>query len=322
MRVVQVTRFGGPEALVMSEAPDPVAGPGHVVIDVSIAEVLFLDTQLRSGWGREYFTMEPPYVPGTGVAGAVTSIGEGVDPDWVGRRVVARTGDTGGYAQQVAVPAEEVFEAPNGLDLREAVAALHDGPTALSRTEKASIQPGEWVLVGAAGGSLGVWLVPLAAAAGARVIAAARGERKLDLARELGADIAVDYSTADWAEQVREATGGAGIDVVFDGAGGQIGRAAFEITAHGGRFFAYGAASGDFAKIHPHEVEQQQVTMVGIEDRLTPEDLKRLTQRALSEMAAGRIRPVIGQTFPLERAADAHAAIETRSVIGKTLLLI
>ncbi len=92
MRVVQVTRFGGPEALVMSEAPDPVAGPGHVVIDVSIAEVLFLDTQLRSGWGREYFTMEPPYVPGTGVAGAVTSIGEGVDPDWVGRRVVASAG--------------------------------------------------------------------------------------------------------------------------------------------------------------------------------------------------------------------------------------
>lgn len=326
MRVVQVMQFGGPEVLVLREEPDPVAVAGQVVVDVSCAEVLFLDTQLRSGWGQEYFAMEPPYVPGAGVAGVVSSVGEGMEVGWIGRRVIAGTGASGeyaggGYAERTAAPVGEVFGVPEGLDLAEALAALHDGRMALSQAEKAAIAPGQWVLVGAAGGSLGVWLVPLARAAGARVIAAARGERKLEHARELGADVVVDYSEVGWAERVREATGGAGIDVVFDGAGGQVGRAAFEITAPGGRFFSYGAASGGFAEIDAHEAEQRQVTVVGIVDRTAPQEWTRLTERALSELAAGRIRPVIGQTFPLERAADAHAAIEARDVIGKTLLL-
>lgn len=91
MRVVQVTRFGDPEVLVLSEAPDPVAGPGQVVIDVSVADVLFIDTQIRSGWGAEYFAVKSPYVPGAGVAGEVISVGEGVDSSWVGRRVVTDT---------------------------------------------------------------------------------------------------------------------------------------------------------------------------------------------------------------------------------------
>src|SRR6266545_4147852 len=265
MRVVQVTRFGGPEVLVISEAPAPVAGPGQAVVGVSVADVLFVDTQIRSGRGSEYFGVKPPYVPGVGVAGQVISVGEGVDPGWVGRRVVATA--TGAYAEQTVVPAEGLIPVPDGLGLREAAALLHDGRTALGLAEGARIQPGEWVLVLAVGGGLGILLVQLAHAAGARVIGAARGKRKLDLARELGAAAVVDYSEPDWAERVREATGGVGPDVVFDGAGG-----------------------------------------------------KRLSGQVLSEAAAGRIRPVIGQTFPLERAADAHAAIEARGVIGKTLL--
>lgn len=324
MRVIHATRFGGPEVLVAGDAPEPSAGPGRVVVEVAAAEVLFLDTQLRAGWGGEYFTLKPPYVPGTGVAGAVISVGDGVDPAWIGRQVIARTlsGTTGGYAQLAEAAAEEVFEVPDGMDLREALAALHDGLMALSCTAKAHIQPGERVLVGAAGGSLGIWLVPLAHAAGAHVIAAARGPQKLDLARQLGADTLIDYSQPDWSDQVRAATDGAGVDVVFDGAGGQLGRSAFEITVRGGRFLAYGAASGEFAPIKPHEAEQQQIIVVGIlDDPLTPEDQQRLTRQALAEIAAGNIHPVIGQTFPLDRAADAHAAIEARTVVGKTLLL-
>ena len=178
------------------------------------------------------------------------------------------------------------------------------------------------MLVLAVGGGLGILLVQLAHAAGARVIGAARGKRKLDLARELGAAAVVDYSEPDWAERVREATGGVGPDVVFDGAGGQIGRAAFEITARGGRFSAHGAPSGRFAEIDPQEAERRGVTVRGIQHvQFSPADGKRLSGQVLSEAAAGRIRPVIGQTFPLERAADAHAAIEARGVIGKTLLL-
>ena len=133
----------------------------------------------------------------------------------------------------------------------------------------------------------------------------------------------MDYSQQGWPEQVREATGGPGPDVVFDGVGGQIGLAAFEITARGGRFSAHGAPSGGFAEIDPREAERRGVTVRGIQHvQFSPADGKRLIERVLSEAAAGRIRPVIGQTFSLERAADAHAAIEARGVIGKTLLLI
>jgi len=316
-------QFGSPEVLVTSEAPDPVAGPGQVVIGVSVAPVLMLDAQIRGGWGDEWFGVKPPYVPGAGVAGEVISAGENVDSGWIGRRVVADTGEGGGYAEQTVAPAEGLIPVPDRLGLPEAAALLHDGRTALGLAEAAQAQPGEWVLVTAAGGGLGVLLVQLAHAAGARVIGAARGKEKLDLAREFGTDAVVDYSEPGWPERVLEATGGAGADVVFDGVGGRIGGAAFEVTARGGRFSAHGAPSGGFAEIDPQEAQRRGVTVRGIEQvQFAPADAKRLAERALSEAAAGRIRPVIGQTFPLERAADAHAAIEARGVIGKTLLLI
>lgn len=323
MRVVQATRFGGPEVLVMSEAPSPVAGPGQVVVGVSVTDILFVETQIRSGWGGEFFQVKPPYVPGFGVGGQVLSVGQGVDPAWVGQRVVAHTERSGGYAEQAVVSAEALIPVPDGLGLREATALMHDGPTALALADAARIQPGQWVLVVAAAGGLGILLVQLAHAAGAQVIGAARGKPKLEQVRELGADVAVDYSEPDWAERVRQATGGRGADVVFDGAGGQLGRAAFEVTARGGLFSAHGAPSGGFTAIDPREAERHGVTLRGIQHvQLARADLKQLVARALSEAVAGRIRPIIGQTFPLERAADAHAAIEARGVIGKTLLLI
>ena len=328
MRVVQATRFGGPEVLAVDEAPDPVAGAGEVVVGVSAAEILFLDTQLRGGWGREYFALEPPYVPGTGVAGKVISVGEGVDPGWIGRQVVAGTAKSGeyiggGYAERSATPLDEVFEVPDGVGSRHALAALHDGPTALQLFEEARIGPEDRVLVAAAAGGAGSLLVQLAHAAGAQVVGAARGEAKLEQVRTLGADVVVDYSRADWAGRVREATAGEGVDVVFDGAGGRTGGAAFGVTARGGRFFAFGSASGDFAGIDPQEAQRRGIIVTGLFD-LPPLDAaekKRLVGRALSEVAAGRVRPIIGQTFPLEQAAKAHAAIEAREATGKTLLI-
>lgn len=317
--MIQVTRFGGPEVLVIREAPDPVAGPGQVVVEVSTADTLFLETQIRNG-AAEWFPVEPPYVPGGGVGGEVASVGEGVDPSWVGRRVVARI-DGGGYAERAAVSAENLITVPDGLGLTEATALLHDGPTALGLFENAGIQPKDRVLVTAAGGGMGILLVQLAKAAGAQVVGAARGERKLNLIREKGADAVFDYSEANWPQRVREATDGAGPNVVFDGAGGGIGQAAFEIAAPGGRFSAHGAPGGAFTGIDPQEAERRGVSVRGIEQvQFQPADAKRLTEQALSEAAEGRIRPVVGQTFPLEKAADAHAAIEARDVMGKTLL--
>jgi len=325
MQVVQATRFGGPEVLETSESPEPAAGSGQIVVDVELAEVLFLDTQLRAGWGADFFPMQLPFVPGVGVAGVVASAGAGVDPSWIGRRVIAGMSGRGaypggGYAERAAVPVDATFEVPDGVDLKDAIAALHDGLMGISRIERARIEPGERVLITAAAGSIGAWLVPLAHAAGAHVIAAARGETKLRLAHERGADAAVDYSEPGWTDGVHAA--GGNVDVVFDGAGDQIGRAAFEITARGGRFFSYGAAGGDFPQIGEQEPEQREITLIGIDDEITPAEQRRFIELALAEIATGRIQPVIGQVIPLERAAEAHAAIERRSVAGKTLLRV
>ncbi|WP_020574212.1 zinc-binding dehydrogenase [Actinopolymorpha alba] len=323
MRAIQAIAFGGPEVLVPTEVPDPVAGPGQVVVDVAVADTLFVETQIRRGGAGKYFTVTPPYVPGGAVAGRVRAVGAGADPGWIGRQVATRTIDFGGYAEQALAAVEALIRAPEGLDLQVAAALLHDGTTAFGLVEAADIRPTEWVLVTGAGGGLGVLLVQLAHAAGARVIGAARGTRKLDLLAGLGADAVVDYSEPSWPECVRAATGGAGVDVVFDGVGGEIGLAAFDLTAPGARFSAHGSPAGGFAVVDPVEAERRGVTVRGIEQvRFGPEDAKRLAERALTEAAAGRIKPVIGQTFPLERAADAHAAIEARAVTGKTLLLV
>ncbi|WP_342775784.1 zinc-binding dehydrogenase [Nonomuraea deserti] len=217
----------------------------------------------------------------------------------------------------------ELFPVPDGLDLAEAIALHSDGSTAQGLVEKAKIDSGDWVLVEAAAGGVGSLLVQLARAAGARVVGAARGVRKLELIRELGADAAVDYSDPGWTDRVLEATGGAGPDVVFDGVGGWIGRAAFEVTARGGRFSVHGASSGEVTLIDPGEARFQGVEVIGIEQLFDfGPNLVRWAEQIMSQAAAGLVRPVIGQTFALERAADAHAAIENRTALGKTLLLL
>ena len=330
--VVQVTRFGGPEVLVTISVADPVPGPGEVIIAVSAADVLFLDAVIRSGRAAAWFPVTPPYLPGNGVAGRVSAVGEGVDRGWAGRAVVARTGaggGSGGYAEQIAVPAGQLVPVPGGAGLAEAAAVLHDGTTALGLVASTGIRPGEQVLILGAAGGPGILLGQLARARGARVIAAARGQAKLDLLDlldlldGLGAGAVVDYGEPHWPETVVRATGGAGPDVVFDGVGGELGAAAFRVTASGGRFSAHGAASGGFAPIAADEAARRGISVRGIEQvQFGAGEHQRLAGQALAELAADRIRPLIGQTFPLHQAAAAHTALESRSALGKTLLTV
>jgi NADPH:quinone reductase len=306
MRVIEVSRFGGPEVLVPADVEDPVAGPGQVLIEVAAAEVLFLDTVVRRGAGGPYFPVRPPYVPGNGVAGVTSD----------GRRVVAET-DGGGYAERVV--AGTVIDVPPGVDLWDAAALLHDGRTAHGLIETTPVAAGDRVLVTAAGGGLGLLLVQLAAAAGARVVAAAGTSAKLAAAARAGASATVDYGRPGWTDAVVAALGGRGPDVVFDGAGGELGRAAFGIVAAGGRFSGHGAPGG-FVTPDPAVSAARGITVRGIEQvRFGPDEIRRLTGIALAN--ADRIRPVIGGTFPLDKAADAHAALESRAVVGKTLLI-
>jgi NADPH:quinone reductase len=296
-----LNEFGPPERLIPAEVADPVPGPGEVLVDVEIAGITFVETQVRAGRAPNPAMLPRlPAILGNGVGGRVD-----------GEPVVTTTGGSGGYAERVAVPAAGLIPVPAGVDLADAVALLADGRTALSLMRHAGVAPGETVLVAPAGGGVGTLLVQLARAAGARVVAAARGARKLSLTRSLGAAVAVDYGEPGWTERV------GAVDLALDGVGGAIGHAAFERVRPGGRFYRFGMASGEFTDVSSRD----DVAILG-GGRLTPEEMRELTTAALAEAAAGRLRPVIGQTFPLDRAADAHAAIEARRTIGKTLLRV
>jgi NADPH2:quinone reductase len=320
MLAIEAERFGGPQVLTARQVPDPVAGPGQVVVRTSAADVLFVDTLIRAGRAVDFFPIRPPYVPGNGVAGQVISLGDGVDPGWAGRPVVAHTGGSGGsggYAEQVA--AGELIPVPEELGLPEAAALLHDGTTAMGLLRQTEVKPGEQVLVTAAAGGMGVLLVQLARTAGGRVIGAARGRRKLAMVSDAGADAVVDYSEPGWTGRVRELTAGHGPDVVFDGAGGPLGRSAFEIIAPGGRFSAHGMSDGGFAPLDHAEARRRGVIVNGI-GAYEPETFRQRAAAALAEAAAGRLSPVVGQEYPLASAADAHAALESRLAVAKTLL--
>lgn len=317
MRAVWLREFGEPEVLTIGEAPDPVAGPGQVVVDVEFANITFVETQFRAS-GTGPFAATLPMVPGNGVGGVVAAVGADVPADLLGARVVTSTGGSGGYAERVAVDATALFRVPEALPLDVAVALLADGRTATMMTRAVGVRPGDRVLVEAAAGGVGSLIVQLAKAAGARVVAAAGGARKLAAATDLGADVAVDYTDAGWQKRVRDAVGA--VDVVFDGVGGDIGRAAFDLLDHGGRMVSFGLASGTWTTVSDDEAADRGVTLV--RPSATPADLRAYTESALAEAAAGRLRPVIGQRFPLADAAGAHAAIQSRATIGKTLLVV
>jgi len=315
VHAVVIREFGPPEVLEPADVAEVRAGPDEVVIDVEFANVTFVETQVRAG-RPPHPSMLPtlPAILGNGVGGTV---GEG--SPWAGRRVVASLNGTGGYAERAVSPVAQLIGIPDDLATREAVALLADGRTALALVRHADLRAGETVLVEAAGGGVGTLLVQIARRAGARVVALAGQPRKLALARDLGADVTVDYSHDGWERQVRDLAGQ--VDVVFDGVGGDIGLAAFGLLGAGGRFCQFGMASGSFAPVPPDLARDRQVT-VRAGAGGSPEELAELVRTALAEAAARRLRPVIGQEFELAEAARAHAAIEARQTVGKTLLAV
>ncbi|BCY08129.1 zinc-binding dehydrogenase [Actinoplanes sp. L3-i22] len=320
MRAIQVATFGGPEVLTVAELPEPVPGPGQVVIGMAAADVIFLDTLLRGGWGQNFFPLTLPYVPGGGGAGVVVATGDGVDPAWIDRRVVVRAG--AGYAERVVADVGEIMPVPDGLSFETAAALVHDGVTALGMDRLGMPERGAWVLVSAAAGGAGSLLVQLAVDAGARVVAAASSDVKRALARRLGATITVDYTRPDWISRVREATGG-GAALVYDGAGGPLGTATLDAVADGGRFITYG--SGDGLAAPDSEVAARrgiQVCTPLLDGPPNRQTVRELLGLALERAARGQLRPAVGATYPLERAADAHRALASRATVGKSLLLV
>jgi NADPH2:quinone reductase len=337
VRAVVIREFGPPEVLDPAEVDEVRAGPDEVIIDVEFANVTFVETQVRAG-RPPHPSMLPalPAILGNGVGGTVAGGGSGTGPGvgtgsgagtfseagtgpGAGRRVVASLNGTGGYAERAVAPAPRLIEVPDGVALRDAVALLADGRTALALAGRAGLRAGDTVLIEAAAGGVGTLLVQIARNAGARVVALAGQPRKLAIARDLGADLTVDYRRDGWDEQVRDVAGQ--VDVVFDGVGGDIGLAAFGLLGPGGRFCPFGMASGRFAPVTPELAQAHQVTVLA-GAAASPEELTALIRTALAEAAAGRLRPVIGQEFELDAAAGAHAAIAARATVGKTLLTV
>jgi NADPH2:quinone reductase len=324
VRAIQVRRFGPPDVLQAADLADPAPGPEQVVVAAGACDVLFVDTMIRSGAGAGYFPIKPPYVPGNGVGGTVVAVGESVGREWLGRRVAAHTGGaggTGGYAELAVADVEHTVVVPDEVDLQAATAVLHDGTTALRVLETTAPEPGEWVLVPGAAGGMGILLVQLLAARGAKVVGAARGRAKLASIADAGG-LAVDYGEPGWDAAVLEATGGERPAVVLDGVGGAIGATAFALLADGGRFSAHGSPSGSFAGIDQDAARRRRVRVNTIRDlQHGPGDRSRLMGDVLRQLAGRKISPLIGQTFSLGDAAKAHEAIEARRTLAKTLLL-
>ncbi|MEU4396018.1 zinc-binding dehydrogenase [Kribbella sp. NPDC023855] len=323
MRAAVVTAFGDPDVIEVQDWPEPVAGPGQVLVDIELTDLIFVETAIRKGAHGNFFDVKPPYVPGNSFGGKVRSVGPDVDEKWVGRTVVGRTVDFGGHAELGVAEATELVEVPAELDLQTAVAVFGDGFTTLLLEQLAPSLQGKEVLITAAAGGMGVLLVQLAHQAGAHVIGAARGQAKLDLVKAQGADVVIDYSVEGWEKLVLEATNGAGVDVAFEGAGGQLGATAFGTVKDGGWISAHGAPSGGFAAFDPAEAERRGITVKGIMDlRADTRAIDITGEDVMRRAAQGDLVPVVDRTFPLDQLAEAHTAVEARALVGKALIRI
>lgn len=311
MHAIVLHEFGPAENLRYEPVDDPEPGPGQVRIAVAAAGVHLIDTAIRSGRPMGPMPLpELPAIPGREVAGVVDALGEEVDPSWQGRRVVAHLGmASAGYAELAVREVEHLHALPDGVADDVAVAMIGTGRTAMAILDVARIGAGDVVLVTAAAGGLGSLLTQAARHAGATVVGAA-GSSKLD---RVVADVKVDYSRPDWPAEV-----GREVTVVLDGVGGEVGRAAFELLARGGRHVIYGWSSGEMTSISTGDIVARSLTVSSALVR--PGSMRALEERSLAAAAEGRLTPLLTR-FPLAEAAAAHAALEGRETVGKVVLL-
>ncbi|MFJ2651703.1 zinc-binding dehydrogenase [Streptomyces sp. NPDC087420] len=330
MHAVRLHAFGPAENLTYERTDDPVPGPGQVRIAVAAAGVHLLDTALRQGMPGPFpAPAELPTIPGREVAGTVESLGAGVDPAWLGRRVVVHLGMVpGGYAELAVTDAARLHEIPSNLDAAQAVAMIGTGRTTMGIVQFADLGPGDIVVVTAAAGGIGTLLVQYAKNLGATVVGLAGGPAKVAAVTENGADLAVDYTRPDWPDRVRGRLGERGATVVFDSVGGATALAAVDLLAKGGRHVVFGWSGEGLHDGSPLTFTDEELAARSItsESVLGPVMLSRaggdvrvLEERSLAEAAAARLRPAV-QRFPLAEAAAAHRALETRATMGKVVL--
>ncbi|MBD0746255.1 zinc-binding dehydrogenase [Streptomyces sp. CBMA152] len=332
MHAIRLHAFGPASNLTYEKTEDPVPGPGEVRIAVAAAGVHLLDTALREGLTGPYPAPATlPTVPGREVAGTVDALGEGTDPAWLGKQVVAHLGMApGGYAELAVVDAARLHEIPPNLDPAEAVAMIGTGRTTMGIVQFADLGPDSVAIVLAAAGGIGTLLVQYAKNAGATVVGLAGGPAKTARVRENGADLAIDYLLPNWPDLIREFVP-SNPTVVFDSVGGPTARAAVDLLGPGGRHLIYGWSSEGIRDGGPLTFTEEYLTERAITSESVlgptmlsraggPDPIRTLETRALTEAAAGRLRPAV-QRYPLADAAEAHRALETRGTTGKVVLI-
>jgi len=324
VRAIVQRELGGPEVLVVEDVDDPVPSSGQVRIAVEVAGVHLIDTRMRTGHGP----MGPPdlpMIPGREVAGVVDAVGDDVDPQWVGQRVVSHLSlASGGYATAAVTDEQAAFVVPDHVELADAVTMVGTGRTAMGILAVADVRPDDVVLVTGAAGGLGSLLVQAITRKGAMVVGAAAGAAKVAAVEALGVELAVDYHRPDWAELVEKELGAKPISLVLDGVGGPIGRSAFELCSPGAGMVVFGFASGRPLSFSSAELVGAGVAVEpGIGPRVLAltGGIDALAARALDALAAGTLAPVVHPPFRLADAAGAHRAIEARETIGKVVLV-
>jgi NADPH2:quinone reductase len=314
MRAVQISEFGGPEVMELAEVPRPEPRGGQVLIKVLRAGINFADTHFRTD---DYHVSAPlPYVPGGEVVGVREDTGE---------RVLALCGN-GGYAEFATAPEALTFPVPDGVEDGAALALLVQGVTAwhLLRSS-ARMRPGESVVVHAAAGGVGSLAVQLAQIEGAgRVIATASSEEKRQLALELGAHAAVDSAPEGLADRLVEANGGRQVDIVLEMAAGAVFEQSYAALAPFGRLIAYGAASREPKSVPTEVLMNGSRGVIGywLMDCINDPDamLREPLAELFDHVRSGRLRTIVGGTYPLAEAARAHTDLEARRTTGKLVL--
>jgi NADPH2:quinone reductase len=322
VKAIRIEVQGGPESLLLVDAPLPVPGPREVRVRQTVAGLNYIDVYLRCGT----YKRPTPFILGREGAGVVDAVGDDVTDIVPGDRIAYMdTPHLGGYAEYAVVPVHEAVPIPAGVEDRIACAVMLQGVTAhyLCRSTY-PVAAGDTVLVHAAAGGVGRLLTQLAKIAGATVIATAGGAPKVALARGAGADHVIDYTTTDFAPEVKQLTADAGVAAAYDAVGRDTWERSLAVLAKRGYLVLYGASSGPIPPIDPLRLMAAgSVYLV----RPTLGDYKRTRAELLSRtgdlfglIAAGKLDVLIGATYPLAEAAQAHRDLEARKTTGKILL--
>ncbi|HVC80822.1 MAG TPA: zinc-binding dehydrogenase [Chloroflexota bacterium] len=325
MRAIRIHAVGGSEVLKYEEVPVPEAGRNEVLVRLRAAAVNRVDILLREG--RLPIGKALPHILGTDGAGAVVRGGGGDARS--GDRVLV-TGDTlgrlrdGTYAEYVVVPNSMVVPIPQDMRYEDAVAMGTAALTAWQAVvDRGSLVPGQWVLIHAAGSGVGVTAIQIAKLLGARVIVTAGADSKLDRARKLGADFAINYTHGDFALQVKSITNNRGAEVVIDPVGGEILRRSLECVAPGGKIVSVGMVAGSDVVLDLRKLIPRGISVVGLHaGALPPYQIADRYRQIAQLLTQGRLHPVIDQVLPLAEAATAHQLLMQRLHFGKIVLRI